>query len=87
MDVIGWRHVMKGLVSKEEVMIQSEWVDVGGCVLSINNWTIRFAVKLPEVTHDQWLYCTMQNHDTTCGAEAAQRKEELQQLVEDQIKL
>ena len=29
----------------------------------------------------------MQVHDTVCGSEAAQRKEELQQLIEDQIEL
>jgi hypothetical protein len=29
----------------------------------------------------------MQVHDTVCGSEAAQRKEELKQLIEDQIEL
>ena len=87
MDVVGWRRFMEGMMYKEAVKIQSEWVDVGGCTLSIDNWTKRLTVKLLEVTHGQWLYFNMQVHDTMCGAEAVQRKEELQQLIEDQIEL
>ena len=40
-------------------------------------------VKHLEVTHGQWLYRNMQVHDTVCGSEAAQRKEKLQQLIEE----
>jgi hypothetical protein len=74
-------------VSKEAVKIQSEWVDVGSCTLSIDDWTEILTVKLLDVTHGQLLYRNMQVHDTVCGTEAVQRKEELQQLIEDQIEV
>ena len=85
MDVIGWRRFMEGMVSKEAVQIQSEWVGIGGSFLSADNWTKGLTVKLLEVTHGQWLYRNMQVHDTVCGSEAAHRKEELQQLTEEHI--
>ena len=85
MNVIGLRHFMEGMVSKEAVQIQSEWVDVGGSYLSTEDWTKGLTVKLLKVTHGQWLYHNMQVHDTVCRSEAAQRKEDLQQLIGDQI--
>ena len=87
MDVIGWRRFMEGIVSKEAVKIQLERLDVGGCTLSIEDWTKRLTVILLEVTHGQWLYHNMQVHDTVCKVEAVQRKEELQQLIENQLEL
>ena len=37
MDVIGWRRFMEGMVSKEAVKIQSEWVNVRGSALFIDD--------------------------------------------------
>jgi hypothetical protein len=85
MDVIGWRRFMEGMVSREAVQIQSDWADIGGSPLSTEDWTKGLTVKLLEVTHGQWLYRNIQVHDAVCGSEAAQRKEELQQLIEEQI--
>ena len=77
MDVIGWRHFLEGMVSKEAVQIQSNWANIGGSSLITDNWTKGLTVKLLEVTHGQWLYRNMQVHDTVCGSEAVQRKKEL----------
>jgi hypothetical protein len=85
MDVIDWRRFMEGMMSNDVVQIQLECVDVGRSSLSTDDWTKGLTVKLLEVTHGQWLYRNMQVHDTVCGSEVAQRKEELQQLVEDQM--
>jgi hypothetical protein len=87
MYVIGWRRFMEGMVSKETVAIQLEWVDVGGSTLSIDDWTKGLTVKLLRVTHGQWPYRNMQVQHTVDGEEAAQRKKELQQLIEDQIEI
>ena len=56
MDVIGWRRFMEGMVSKEAVQIQSDWVDIGGSSLTTDDWTKGLTVKLLEVTRGQWLY-------------------------------
>ena len=37
MDVIGWRRFMERMVSKEAVKIQSEWVNVRGSALFIDD--------------------------------------------------
>jgi hypothetical protein len=89
MDVMGWRRFMEGMVSKEAVSIQAKCVDVGGCTLSLEDWTKGLTVKLLEVTRGQWLYRNrnMQVHDTMCVIKAAQTNEELQRLIGDQIKL
>ena len=44
-------------------------------------------VKLLEAAHGQWLYRNVQVYDSVTGAEATLRKEELQQLIEEQIEL
>jgi len=50
-------------------------------------WTKGLVVKLLETTHCQWLYRNVQVHDSVTGLEATLRKEELQQLIEEQIEL
>ena len=64
-----------------------EGVDLGGCSLSLDNWAKGLAIKLLEATHGQWLYRNMLVHDTVSGLKAAERKEELQREIEDQIEL
>ena len=38
MDKIGWRRYMEGMISSEALVIQAEFVDLGGCLLSLENW-------------------------------------------------
>ena len=55
--------------------VASERVDLGGCLLSLDNWTKGLAIKLIEATHGQWLYRNMLVHDTVSGLKAEERKE------------
>ena len=85
MDKIVWRRCMEGMISSEALVIQAECVDLGGCSLSLDNWAKGLAIKPLEATHGQWLYRNMLVHDTVSGLKAAERKEELQREIEDQI--
>ena len=78
---------MEGMISKEAIPIQQSYANISGSALSPAEWTKGVVVKLLEVTHGQWLYRNVQVHDTVTGMEATQRKEELQQLIEEQIEL
>ena len=62
-------------------------MNIGDCALSLDNWSRELKVRLLEVTHCQWLYHNIQVHDTAGSIKAAQKKEELQWLIEDQIEL
>ena len=69
---------MEGMISSEALVIQAECVDLGGCSLSLDNWSKGLAIKMLEATHVQWLYRNMLVHNTVIGLKAAERKEELQ---------
>ena len=51
MDKIEWRRYMEGMISSEALAIQAEYVDLGGCSLSLDNWAKGLAIKLLEATH------------------------------------
>ena len=72
---------MEGMVLLEAMFIQSDCVALGGCNISLDNWTKGLATKLLEVTHGQWLYRNMLVHDIVSGLKAAGRKEELQMEI------
>ena len=55
--------------------------------LLLDNWAKGLATNLLEATHGQWLYRNMLVYDTVSGLKAAERKEELQREIEDQIEL
>ena len=52
------------MILLEALAIQAEFVDPGGCSLSLDNWAKGLAIKLLEATHGQWLYRNMIVHDT-----------------------
>ena len=76
---------MEGKISSEALAIQAECVELGGCSFSLENWAKGLAIKLLEATQGQWLYINMLVHNTVSGLKAAERKEELQMEIEDQI--
>jgi len=86
-DEIGWRCFMEGMISKEIIPIQSDYVEMGGSAMSVDEWARGLVVKLLEVTHGQWLYRNVHVHDTASGIAATARKEEIQRFIEDQIEL
>jgi len=86
-DTIGWRRFMEGMISREIIPIQEDYIEIGACKLSINKWAQGLIVKLLEVTHGQWLYQNIHVHDATSGLTATARKGEIQQFIKDQIEL
>ena len=86
-DKIGWRRFMEGMISKEIVPLYAQHYNIRGGKLRPEAWGKALVVKLLEITHGQWLYRNIQVHDTATGIYSTQRKEKLQQLIEDQIEL
>jgi hypothetical protein len=86
-DAIGWRRFMEGMISKEILPLQQDYVELGECSLSLEAWVQGLVVKLLEVTHGQWLYRNLHVHDAVAGAMATARKEEIQGFIEDQLEL
>ena len=55
MDQIGWRRYTEGMIFKEVLEIQAEFTAVGAESMATSNWAKGLAIKLLEITHDQWL--------------------------------
>jgi len=86
-DRIGWRRFMEGMVSKEIVSIQWEYLVLSGSSMTVDRWMSGLIIKLLEVTHGQWLYRNIQVHDIVSGVEATLRKEEILMEIEKQQEL
>ena len=52
-DRIGWRRFMKGMISKETIPIQEEYVEMMGSMMTIDKWTQGLVIKSLKVTHGQ----------------------------------
>ena len=78
---------MEEMISRKSEAIQKEFVEAGGCNLSLENWAKGLVIKLLEATHGQWLYRNVVVHDKVGGLEAVERKQELQNEIESQIEL
>ena len=86
-DKIGWRRFMEGMISKEIIPIQADYVEIGACKLTLEAWSQGLVTKLLEATHGQWLYRNVHVHDDIAGVAANARKEWNQQFIEDQLEL
>lgn len=86
-DKIGWRRFMEGMISKEIVPLQKNYLILSGSHWSVERWTIGLVTKLLEVTHGQWLYRNVLVHDKVSGELASLRKEEIQTEIEIQQEL
>ena len=72
---------MEGMISKEMLVIQQEYLDLQGArgtTTTPTSWAKGLIVCLIEITHGQWLYRNMHVHDTVTGLNAMRIKEELQ---------
>ena len=76
---------MEGMISREILPLQEEFVDAGGSTMSLSDWAQGLVVKLLECTHGLWLYRNLHVHDSLAGAATPARKEEIQQFIEDQL--
>ncbi|KAL7523027.1 hypothetical protein ACHAWF_000330 [Thalassiosira exigua] len=75
------------MISKEILPLQEEYVDAGGCTLTLDAWAKGLVTKLLEATHGQCLYRNVHLHDTVAGVAVTVCKEEIQQFIEDQLDL
>ena len=58
-DLICWRRFMEGMISKEMLVIQQEYLDLRGARVTPTTpkfWAKGLIVCLTEITHGQWLY-------------------------------
>ena len=76
---------MEGMISKEIVRIQSQFLERSESRMTIRKWAEGLVIKLLEVTHGQWLYRNVHVHDIKTGDLASKRKEELRRALEDQL--
>ena len=70
---------MEGIISKEMLVIQQEYLDLRGACgtpTTPTSWDKGLIVRLIEITHGQWLYQNV--NDTVIGLHTMRRKEELQ---------
>ncbi|KAL7527107.1 hypothetical protein ACHAXR_001806 [Thalassiosira sp. AJA248-18] len=71
---------MEGMISKEALPIQSEFIVMGGVHVIAGR-----VGALLETTCGQWLHYNMHVHDPVSGVHAVRRKEQLQKEIEDQL--
>ncbi len=55
-DTIGWRRFMGGMILKEILPLQEDYITLGNGKLTLDQWVQGLVFKLFEVTHGQWLY-------------------------------
>ena len=76
-DLIGCRRFMVGMISKEMLVIQQDYLDLRrsrGTPITPISWAKGLIFRLIEITHGQWLYQNLHMHDTVTGFHATCRK-------------
>ena len=86
-DTIGWRRFMEGMISKEIMTVQRQYMDTSWSKITPEAWAQGLVIKLLETTHGQWLYMNVHVHDAVVGTLANDQKEEIQRAIEDQMEL
>ena len=71
--LIGWRRFMEGMISKEMLVIQQEYLDIWG-VRGTPTTPKGLIFCLIEKTHGQWLYRNLHVYDTVTGFHATRIK-------------
>ena len=74
---------MEGMILKEMVSLQKQYLTVNGSEMSLERWATGLVQKLLEITHGQWLYRNLVVHDGVSGTLANKRKEELLARIEE----
>jgi hypothetical protein len=80
-DAIGWRQFMEAMISTWMRKIQRLYHISEGMQTSPEQWAQGLILKLLKATHGQWLYCSIQIHDTVSGMQATIRKETIQKEI------
>ena len=89
-DLIGWRMFVEGVIYKDMMLMQQEYLDLQGSngnPTTRTSWDKGLIFRMMEITHGQWLYRNVHVHDTVTGLHAMRIKEELQKEIEDQIQM
>ena len=76
-DLICWRSFMEGMISKEILVRQQEFMDLRGArgtPTTLTSWDKGLIVRLIEITHGQWMYRNVHVHDTVTGLHSTLRK-------------
>ena len=89
-DFIDWRSFMEGMISKYIMVIQQEYMDLGGArgtPTTPTSWDKGLIVFMIEVTHGQWPYRNVHVHANVTGLHETRRREEFQKKIEDKIQM
>ena len=76
---------MEGMISREIVAIQAKHHPTSPSLLTLEAWAVGLVTRLLEITHGQWIYRNTLVHDRTTGALATATKEDLQQVIKDEM--
>jgi hypothetical protein len=86
-DSIGWQRLMEGMISRELVELQKYALVESESRMTVDTWAKELVIKLLEITHGQWLYRNVVVHDRTAGDLVTRRKEEIREVLEEQMEL
>jgi hypothetical protein len=75
---------MEEMICSQVVEIQHTYQRLCGTNHTLKSWETGLVIKLMEITHGQWLYRNVVEHDYVSGAIITKRKEEIQQEIEKQ---
>jgi hypothetical protein len=56
LDKIGWRRTMEGMLSKETLHLDQDYIMTADCKLLTEQWMSGLLTRLLEATHGQWIY-------------------------------
>ena len=74
---------MEGMVNKEMVVLQQDFLAVSVGDASIEKWATGLIQRLLEMTHGQWIYRNLVVHDEDSGALVNSKKEVLREKIEE----
>ncbi len=86
-DIIGWDHLMMGMISTKLLPIQSSHIVECSLSASAIQWISRLITQLLQVVHTQWIYQCILVHDRNTGTLVSQHREELNKEIKYQLTL
>ena len=76
-DFIDWRRFVEGMIAKEILVIQQDYLDLRGArgtCTKPTSWAKGLIIRLIEITHGQWLCRNVHVHDSVKGLHETRRK-------------
>jgi hypothetical protein len=86
-DIIGWDHYVMGMVSKHIAEIQIAYLLCSGSLQLASSWIMGLINQLLQVTHSQWIYRCILEHDRNTGTLISVHKEDLLKEIEHRLAL